>query len=115
TIGLLGMLADKDADGVIDALTPVIDAWVTTRLRGDRGRPADDLAGRLVARGAEVWHCTDSPALAAGWLASRLAPGDRVLVCGSFFTVAEVLAWLLARSEPRAQTGSEDTASEGVS
>ncbi len=115
TIGLLGMLADKDADGVIDALAPVIDAWLTTCLSGERGRSADDLAGRLVARGAEVWHGADSPALAVGWLAPRLAPGDRVLVCGSFFTVAEVLAWLLAQGEPSGQTGSEDTASEGVS
>jgi dihydrofolate synthase/folylpolyglutamate synthase len=115
TIGLLGMLANKDAEGVIDALTPIIDTWVTTRLGGDRGRPADDLSGRLVARGAEVWHGADSPTLAAGWLAPRLAPGDRVLVCGSFFIVAEVLSWLLAHREPSAQTGKEDTASEEVS
>ncbi|MCL7939397.1 bifunctional folylpolyglutamate synthase/dihydrofolate synthase [Halomonas sp. ATCH28] len=110
TIGLLGMLADKDADGVIDALLPVVDAWVPVSLAGERARTADDLAERLARRGGEVWHRSASPVEAADWLAARLAPEDRVLVCGSFFTVAEVLEWWLAAD----QTSGEDTAIEGA-
>ncbi|PRY71879.1 bifunctional tetrahydrofolate synthase/dihydrofolate synthase [Halomonas ventosae] len=110
TVGLLGMLADKDADGVIAALSPVVDAWVPASLAGERARAADDLAERLARHGGAVWHRGASPAEAADWLAARLAPEDRVLVCGSFFTVAEVLEWRLAGE----QTAGEDTASEGA-
>ncbi|WP_280548140.1 bifunctional tetrahydrofolate synthase/dihydrofolate synthase [Halomonas sp. 11-S5] len=105
TIALLGMLADKDADGVIAVLSPVVDAWVPVSLAGERARTAEDLAERLARYGGEVWHRGASPVEAADWLAARLAPEDRVLVCGSFFTVAEVLEWRLASD----QTAGEDT------
>lgn len=92
--GLLGMLGDKDAEGVIDALAPVIDAWLPVSLSGPRARQADELAELLGARGQRVLHRAASPLAGAYWLAACLAPEDRVLVCGSFFTVAEILgAW----------------------
>ncbi|MDI5921811.1 bifunctional tetrahydrofolate synthase/dihydrofolate synthase [Halomonas sp. LR5S13] len=114
TFGLLGMLADKDADGVITALSPVVDAWVPASLAGERARTADDLAERLALHGGEVWHRGASPVDAAGWLAARLVPEDRVLVCGSFFTVAEVLEWRLAAGKSSDQTSGQDTAIEGA-
>ncbi|TDO16681.1 MULTISPECIES: bifunctional tetrahydrofolate synthase/dihydrofolate synthase [Halomonas] len=114
TVGLLGMLADKDADGVIAALTPVVDTWVPVSLGGERARTAKDLAERLAFAGVEVWHCAASPADAAGWLAARLAPEDRVLVCGSFFTVAEVLEWYLATRPGPDQTAGQATILEGL-
>ncbi len=115
TIALLGMLVDKDADGVMAALAPAVDAWVTASLDGERARTAEDLASRLARQGAEVWHQAASPAEGAAWLAKRLDARDRVLVCGSFFTVGEVLAARLAAEQPRAQTEGDDMCSEGVS
>ncbi|MFO8046027.1 MAG: bifunctional tetrahydrofolate synthase/dihydrofolate synthase [Halomonas sp.] len=94
TLALLAMLGDKDAEGVIAALTPLVDGWVTASLAGERGRSADDLAGRLAMQGGDVLHRAASPRAGAAWLAEQLAPEDRVLVCGSFFTVGEVLEWL---------------------
>ncbi|MDI5892673.1 bifunctional tetrahydrofolate synthase/dihydrofolate synthase [Halomonas rhizosphaerae] len=114
TFGLLGMLADKDADGVITALSPVVDAWVPASLAGERARTADNLAERLALHGGEVWHRGASPVDAADWLAARLVPEDRVLVCGSFFTVAEVLEWRLAAGKSSDQTSGQDTAIEGA-
>ncbi len=90
---LLGMLGDKDADGVIAALAPVADAWVAVGLAGERGRSAEDLACRLEARGEQLAWQADSPEAGAAWLSERLAAEDRVLVCGSFFTVAAILTW----------------------
>ncbi|PMR77010.1 bifunctional tetrahydrofolate synthase/dihydrofolate synthase [Billgrantia endophytica] len=90
---LLGMLGDKDADGVIAALASVADAWVTVTLEGERARSAEDLAGRVQASGMDVACQATSPEAGAEWLVDRLAPEDRVLVCGSFFTVAAILAW----------------------
>ncbi|APE31985.1 bifunctional folylpolyglutamate synthase/dihydrofolate synthase [Halomonas aestuarii] len=114
TIGLIGMLGDKDADGVIAALAPVVDAWVPVSLEGERARSAEDLAERLALQEAVVWHRGDSPAEAADWLSARLAPEDRILVCGSFFTVAAVLEWLLAAEQATGQTAQEATRIEGA-
>lgn len=97
---LLGMLADKDADGVIAALASVADAWVTVSLEGDRARSAVDLAGRIVDQGGQVAHQAVTPVAGAAWLAERLGSEDRVLVCGSFFTVAAILAWKQAGAAP---------------
>lgn len=90
---LLGMLDDKDADGVIKALSRVTDAWVPVTLAGERGRAAAELAERIAALKGRVAYRADSPEAGAEWLNSQLAPNDRVLVCGSFFTVAAILSW----------------------
>lgn len=92
-IGLLGMLLDKDADGVIEALAEVVDAWVAVGLEGERGRSAQSMAATLEAKGQCVLHCAVTPALGAEWLDTELGEEDEALICGSFFTVADVLAW----------------------
>ncbi|QTP59593.1 bifunctional tetrahydrofolate synthase/dihydrofolate synthase [Billgrantia antri] len=95
---LLGMLADKDADGVIEALAKLADGWVAVTLAGERTRAAADLARRIDDRGGHVAYQAESPEAGAEWLSGRLAPDDRVLVCGSFFTVAAILAWKQAQA-----------------
>ncbi|NLC20748.1 MAG: bifunctional tetrahydrofolate synthase/dihydrofolate synthase, partial [Halomonadaceae bacterium] len=90
---LLGMLEDKDAEGVVQALSGVADAWIAVSLAGERGRSAAELAGCIKAQGGRVAHQAVSPEAGAEWLTTRLAQNDRVLVCGSFFTVAAILAW----------------------
>ncbi|WP_244613175.1 bifunctional tetrahydrofolate synthase/dihydrofolate synthase [Modicisalibacter radicis] len=105
-IALLGMLRDKDAQGVLEALSSQVDAWVTVSLEGPRARSAGELAEQLTAHGATVLQRADSPAAGATWLAARLAADDEVLVCGSFYTVAEVLGWHAAR-ESRGEAGIE--------
>ncbi|GAA5179631.1 MULTISPECIES: bifunctional tetrahydrofolate synthase/dihydrofolate synthase [Halomonadaceae] len=96
-IALLGMLRDKDAQGIFKALSSQVDAWVTVSLEGPRARSADELAEQLIAHGATLLHRADSPAAGAAWLAERLAADDEALVCGSFYTVAEVLGWHAAQ------------------
>ncbi|WP_346798517.1 bifunctional tetrahydrofolate synthase/dihydrofolate synthase [Halomonas sp. Bachu 37] len=98
TWGLLGMLADKDADGVIEALLPVVTDWVCVSLAGERGRDADDLAHRLGRFGIEVAATAVSPAAGARWIGDRLADTDRVLATGSFLTVTELLAMPLPQA-----------------
>lgn len=101
--GLLGMLNDKDADGVIEALLPRIRDWVCVSLEGERGRSASELAERITSLGGRVYHCADSPEAGAEWLAQRLTPEDRVLATGSFFTVAALLAMPLPQASPQAR------------
>ena len=95
---LFGMLADKDASGVVVELAGQIDAWVTVSLEGERARSAAALAETLAATGQPLAHCADSVAAGVAWLNGRLGADDQVLVCGSFFTVAEALAeWQAGR------------------
>lgn len=100
---LIGMLNDKDADGVIQALMPSITDWVCVTLDGERGRAAAELAERITSQGGHVYYCADSPAAGAAKLAKQLAPEDRVLATGSFFTVAELLAMPLPQATLRAR------------
>ncbi|MDT0499454.1 MULTISPECIES: bifunctional tetrahydrofolate synthase/dihydrofolate synthase [unclassified Halomonas] len=111
TLVLLAMLGDKDADGVIAALAPVVDGWVPASLEGDRARSAYELAERLAAQGESVLHRALSPGEAVEWLSTRLGDEDRVLVCGSFLTVGEVLQ-RLASLEQSVQTDTDQSSRE---
>ena len=85
------MLADKDAHGIIHPLINVIDDWYPVTLTGPRGRSGQDLAQLLRAAGARVQVVADL--VNAGQIAQTTArPGDRIVVLGSFQTVAPVLA-----------------------
>ncbi|MDH2372308.1 bifunctional folylpolyglutamate synthase/dihydrofolate synthase [Cobetia sp. 3AK] len=90
---LLAMLGDKDARGVIEALSPVVDGFVVATLGGERARQASELAAVVRACQGTVLAECDSVAEAADWLVEHATAGE-VLVCGSFFTVGEALAWL---------------------
>jgi dihydrofolate synthase/folylpolyglutamate synthase len=92
TLAVLGMLADKDAAGVFAALSGEIDAWWTCTPDSPRARDAEALAAILRdhAGSAPVRvHGDVAAALAAARSAAR--EGDRILVFGSFYTVAAVL------------------------
>lgn len=88
TLAVLGMLADKDAAGVVAALEGQVDGWLLAGLDGARGRSAAQLAaavqGTAAAQGSQ--HADVAAALAAA-LAS-VGKQDRVLVVGSFLTAA---------------------------
>ncbi|GHC18544.1 bifunctional folylpolyglutamate synthase/dihydrofolate synthase [Kushneria pakistanensis] len=92
-VALLGMLGDKDAEGVIEALWPVVDDWLPVTLSGTRARGGETLADIIRARGGQVIAVAESPTAGIDWLEQH-SQHDDVLVCGSFFTVAEVLARL---------------------
>ncbi|MFM7431929.1 MAG: bifunctional folylpolyglutamate synthase/dihydrofolate synthase [Gammaproteobacteria bacterium] len=93
TFGVVGILADKDADMIGRHLAPVIDTWVLCALDGSRGCSAEDLRRRLpkqcrsVALAPDVPHgCATARALAG--------EGDRIVVFGSFHVVGPALDWL---------------------
>jgi dihydrofolate synthase/folylpolyglutamate synthase len=92
---LLGMLNDKDVQGVLKALQPVVQCWHFVSLGGPRGQSAAALALRMAELDPQAQCLTYSDvaeALAA--VRQQVAVGDRVLIAGSFFTVSEALAQL---------------------
>ncbi|MBW8328879.1 MAG: bifunctional folylpolyglutamate synthase/dihydrofolate synthase, partial [Thiobacillus sp.] len=92
TLAVVGMLADKDAAGVFAALHDEIDAWWTCTPESPRAQDAAALAAilRTHADRAPISVQPDvNAALAEAQSAAR--EGDRILVFGSFYTVAAVL------------------------
>lgn len=94
TLAVYAALADKDAAGVVAALGECIDDWHLAGLDGARGQSAAQLHQRLSGTAAATGqlHADVAAALSAALAAAR--PQDRVLVFGSFHTVAEALARL---------------------
>lgn len=97
TWAVLGMLGDKDVEGVVMRLDERVDHWLLATLPGPRGLIAEELALRLRTAGVKGdISCFESPAQAFDAARNRAAEGDRILAFGSFLTVADVLSMLRA-------------------
>lgn len=92
TFAVLGMMADKDLDGVIAALRDQVDRWFGGGLPGvPRAASAEVLCGRLRAVAGAGAECHDDIADALESACSVAGSGDRVVVLGSFHTIARVI------------------------
>jgi dihydrofolate synthase/folylpolyglutamate synthase len=93
TIAVVGMLADKDAAGVIEALRDRIDAWFVAGLPGARGGGPQRLRDALTATGVASDAMRTFDDVAGAYRAAREAANeaDRIVVFGSFLTVAGAL------------------------
>jgi dihydrofolate synthase/folylpolyglutamate synthase len=92
-IGVVGILADKNADEIVGELTAVIDAWVLCALDGARGRTAEQLRAEL-SPPVSVIGMTPSVAEACALARAIAVPNDRIVVLGSFHVVGPALDWL---------------------
>lgn len=88
TLAVLGMLADKDIEGVVTACLGRVDAWFAASLHVPRGAMKERLATALWAHGCHVAGQYDSVAGALSAARQRARPVDRIIVFGSFYTVA---------------------------
>ena len=93
TLAVCGILRDKDAAAIGQALRASVDEWIVCALPGPRGSTAAELAARL---GPQIRPAGLAESVAAGCEQARAAarPGDRVVVFGSFATVGSALEWL---------------------
>ena len=93
TIAVLGMLRDKDIEGVLRAMAGRITRWHLATLGGPRGAEAETLERALRAAGATE-PASQHPSVAAALAAARAeaGEGDKIVVFGSFLTVAEAMA-----------------------
>ena len=93
TLAIVGILADKDAAGVVRPLLPEVDIWIATSLPGVRGATAAELKQRC-GEAARHWHEAASVAEACEFAMRLAAPADRIVVLGSFHTVGPAIEWL---------------------
>jgi dihydrofolate synthase/folylpolyglutamate synthase len=83
------MLEDKNVGAFVAALLPVVDLWYPSGLDTERGLSADGLHQRM--RGLvpeERMRCCRDVVTACRQARENAVAGDRIVVCGSFFTVA---------------------------
>ncbi|MFA9438067.1 folylpolyglutamate synthase/dihydrofolate synthase family protein, partial [Uliginosibacterium sp. sgz301328] len=92
TFVVCGMLSDKDIAGTLRAVLPRVDRWFLCDLPGPRGAKAADLAAHLADIGnAVATEQFADPHSAFASAQAQAGEGDRIIVFGSFLTVADVL------------------------
>ncbi len=98
TIAVIGMLGDKDAAGVAAALAGRITRWHVAALGGERGSDGRQVADAIRGMDAAVpVFLHESPGLAFAAARNAAGENDKIVVCGSFLTVAEVMAAMESR------------------
>ena len=90
---LIAMYGDKDYGSVIEELADSVDEWLVTEFESPRALSTDKLCEALLVRDQECRpFSTVKQALAEALNISKAE--DRLLIAGSFITVAEVLTEL---------------------
>jgi len=92
TLAVFGMLRDKDITGVAKLLAAQVDRWFVCTLPPPRGAQASELAQALRQAGVDGVREFETPAKAYAAACSGAGENDRIVVFGSFHTVADVMA-----------------------
>lgn len=92
THAVFAMLRDKDIGAVVAAVKGRIEHWHIAPLPPPRGSSVDELAAALLAAGVRDAAIQRHDSVAAAYAAARkqAAEADRIVVFGSFLTVAQV-------------------------
>ncbi|MAD54824.1 MAG: bifunctional tetrahydrofolate synthase/dihydrofolate synthase [Idiomarina sp.] len=91
-IAVVGMLKDKDANSVFEALTPHITEWALGTLHEPRGNKAEQLAACEALNSAAV-NCFDDIEAAFDFAIERAQQKNAlVFAFGSFYTVGHIFA-----------------------
>jgi dihydrofolate synthase/folylpolyglutamate synthase len=107
TLAVFAMLADKDMKGVVNTLKNEIDTWYVANIDHVRGALASDLAAIIaeIMPNASI-KCFDTAAKAYEQACIDTETcidrneNDKIVVFGSFFTVANVMQYLNQRENP---------------
>lgn len=108
TYAVFGVMRDKDVDGIVAPLKDRFERWFVTDLPGQRAASSAWIAERLRAAGVDEGGQADAPriecrstpteALAAARAVAQ--PNDRIVVFGSFLTVADILSSRASSPDP---------------
>jgi dihydrofolate synthase/folylpolyglutamate synthase len=93
THAVLGMMQDKDIAGVVKLVADRVDVWHLAAPQLDRAAKPEQIAQEVLAN-APLAKVNQYDSVEKAYLAACEAANeaDRILVFGSFFTVAEVMA-----------------------
>jgi dihydrofolate synthase/folylpolyglutamate synthase len=91
TFAVFAMLKDKDIGGVVAAVKPHVAHWYIAGLSGARGASVAQLAQAFQTASVTAVTACDDVAAAYMQACDIAAENDRIVVFGSFFTVAAVM------------------------
>ena len=97
TIAIVGMLDDKDVEGVVAPLREQIDHWIAVTADSPRAIGTHELARRIANAANAACLAADSLEAAIGRAHELAGADDRILVTGSFYLVGPVLTELYSR------------------
>jgi dihydrofolate synthase/folylpolyglutamate synthase len=101
TIAVIGVLDDKDVEGIVGPLDAQIDLWIAVAADSPRALPAGELARRIANACGRPCLVANSIGEALHEARSEAAGDDRILVTGSFYLVGPVLEALGLYSRPQ--------------
>ncbi len=93
-VAIVGMLDDKDVEGVVGKLDPCVSHWIATDVDSPRGIAASELARRIANECNRPCAVAESHADAIDTARELAAPEGRIVVTGSFYVVGPVLEHL---------------------
>lgn len=91
TTAIIGMLDNKDIDGVIAPLRGQVERWIAVTADHHRAVPANELARRIANHCERACLVAESLDAAMTMARRDSSENDRILVTGSFFLVGPVL------------------------
>ena len=100
TVAIIGMLDDKDVEGVVAQLDRHVARWIAVSADNRRSIPAAELARRIANASNRPCLISESPDEALRAARAGVSARDRVLVTGSFYIVSPVLQALGLYSRP---------------
>jgi dihydrofolate synthase/folylpolyglutamate synthase len=100
TVAIIGMLDDKDVEGVVAQLDRHVTRWIAAGADSPRSIPAPELARRIANASNRPCLIATSPDDALQAARASVAARDRVLVTGSFYIVGPVSQALGLYSRP---------------
>lgn len=96
-VAYVGVMADKDCEGFLEAIAPALSEVVAVTAPGGRAMEGAEVARRASAvlrrRGVPVSFSERDGARLWASMMRRGASGERVLVTGSLYWVGEVVGW----------------------
>lgn len=100
TWAIIGILDDKDAEGIAASLDNVIDYWIAVTASSPRAVEADELARRIANACGRPCRISESLDDAMQYVRRSATENDRILVTGSFYLVGPALRNLELYSRP---------------
>ena len=100
TWAIVGLLDDKDVEGVVTALNSEVDSWIAVTANSPRAIAADELARRIANCSGRPCRISDSLDDAMEYARRSASENDRIVVSGSFYLVGPALLKLELYSRP---------------
>jgi dihydrofolate synthase/folylpolyglutamate synthase len=96
SVAIIGILDDKNVEGIVSSLAGCVDRWIAVTASSPRAIDAAELARRTANETGKACLIADTLRMAIRNAGAMAGPGGRVLVTGSFYTVGPLLERLSA-------------------